>query len=131
MGNTKKEGFFSKLKSSFTDLKERCVNALHKYVPSVVILFSGMSSASAKAYVEEPNADNKSTINIQINNANKTTLKYRGLQFDVAKMQPEEFGMIFSSNYKYNAVYAPKGKTATIRNATGYGPLLTRVDVLK
>lgn len=120
----KKTGIFSRLKS-------KVMSFAKKYIPSLMILFSGGTAAQAAPDFQPTGGPRvNSTTLLQMKNMQKT-FKFNDLTLDLNTMRPEEVSMIFMSNHKFNAVYAPKGKAATIENATGYGPLLTRMNVLK
>ena len=116
-------------KSVWAKTKEKSVAFFHKYIPSLMILFSGPTVASANTNTGELNnyKPAEKTILLKSN----TSVSYNDLHFDLKNMTPEDISMVFMSNHKFNAIYAPKGKKPTMKNATGFGPLLTRIDDLK
>lgn len=109
--------------------KEKGVAFFHKYIPSLMILFSGPTAASVSATTNGHN-DYKPVEKTIVLKSN-TSVSYNDLHFDLKNMTPEDISMVFMSNHKFNAIYAPKGKKPTMKNATGFGPLLTRIDDLK
>lgn len=115
--------------SFWSKAKNKGVAFFHKYIPSLMILFSGTSVASANT--ETSALNDYKPIEKTIVAKPKTNISINNLNFDVNKMTPEDISMIFMSNHKFNAIYAPKGKKPTMKNATGFGPLLTRIDDLK
>ena len=52
-------------------------------------------------------------------------IKYGNTIIDAKTVSPEMLSIIFMTNNKFDALYTSRGKTATIENATGIGPLLT------
>ena len=121
-GKTAEKGVWAKT-------KEKGTAFFHKYIPSLMILFSGSTAASAgnvSGSVDNYKPTEKTIVIKSVN-----SISYNGLHFDVKNMRPEDVSMVFMSNYKFNAIYAPKGKSPTMKNATGFGPLLTRIDDLQ
>ena len=109
---------------------------LRKYVPALMIFSGGLTASAAqtqnlKDNVKVPNpkeikVDNK---NIQI--GDDGLYHFKNLHIDTNNLKPEMLNMRYMTNNQFDAVYAPKGKAATIENATGFGPYLTRMEDLK
>lgn len=118
----KKNGFFSRIKT-------KAKSFVKKYVPSMMVLFSG-ATATAQAN-EMQSFDLSSVRRTTLVTPESSVISYNDIKLDLNTIRPEALSMVFMSNCKFNAVYAPKGKTPTIENATGFGPLLTRVNVLQ
>ena len=125
-----------KIAAAVTAPRAKISSLRRKYVPALMIFSGSLTAGAAPAQNTKDNikAPNNKEIKLKdksIRPDNNGIYYFKNMRIDPNNLLPEMLNMQFMTNNKFDAVYAPRGRVATIENATGFGPYLTRINDLR